>query len=101
VSFQLVQFDEFQGGDVGGFQKDRRSNTDFHGFPPAGHTQTPAISGFQPGKPVRWNGRRQIVAPGLGELKELLRHLGANEMKPGIPRSRVAAAIAVKTRDRL
>ena len=63
---------------------------------PASRTQAPAIAGLQSGKANLHKRSRKIVAPQLGEGKELSRDLDADGVDPEILCPGVATAGTIK-----
>ena len=82
---------------VGGAEHHRRSDARVQcKFPPAG-AHAPPVAGLEAGKSELRNRAFEIVPLRAGEGQELLRHLGADHMRPSILGPRLARARAEET----
>ena len=80
MGFEVVEVDEFKGGDVGGGQDDRGRNTGIECFFPAEYTETPAVAGIEPWKAELGHGGAEVVALYFTEVEKFLGHLGAEDV---------------------
>ena len=95
MSLQLFQSDKLQSRRVGRVKIHGRGDPGLQRFMPTGHTKTPAVSLLQSGKTgLR---RYQIVAACIRKFEELVRHLRADRMQPGIAWTGAAVTVSIKT----
>ena len=101
MTLEIIEVDEFQRGDVGGFKVDGWRDTGIEGFLPAQHTQAPLVAGLEAGEVIFWVRRDQVIAHHLGENQKILGHAGTHGVNADIICAGVAAAIAEEAGERV
>lgn len=90
------EVDEFEGGNVGGFEDDGGSHAGFMGFHPTVQAEAPVVAVGEPGE-VPFRARRdEVIAPVPAEFQKFMGHDGADGVLSKILRVEDAIAAARK-----
>jgi hypothetical protein len=101
MGLQIIKFAQQQSDLVGCRQAHSWGFAVLSGLFPAAGTKTPLITGFQPGKTIFGHRRRQIIAGGLAEGEEFIRHHRTHRMKPMVGWTGIAASVTKKSGHRI
>lgn len=95
---QVFERDDLQGGLVGRFENDRRSDPCEQSLTPPVDAQAPAVSRSQTSKAQGRNRSDQVVALGAGERQELRGDPSTYDMTTVIAVPRPTTAVSIKSR---
>ena len=84
---------------MSGMKVHRWRDTPFQRFVPASHAKTPTIAFLQSGEAILR--RYQVVAAGIREFEEFVRHLSADRMETAIARTSSAVTVSIKPSERI
>ena len=98
MCLEIFEVNDLQGGLLAGRQLDLRSDSRFQGLPPSLGAQTPAIPLPQTGEIILGHGGGEVVAHGLAEGEELIRHHAADHVSSGVARRRFTGTVAEPAR---